>query len=113
MADLSRLKRRRNTLGAPPPLEEASHNLAAPETAPVAAHVASVRPVVTAQTEGRQRSDGRSMRRTGRTLQFATRVSMDWDDKLRMIAERDGLKFVEVLERGLDAYEVLKRQEGR
>jgi hypothetical protein len=34
MADLSRLKRR-NTLGAPPPLAEASQNLQAPEYAPV------------------------------------------------------------------------------
>jgi hypothetical protein len=34
MADLSKL-RRRNTLGAPPSLEEASQNLQAPEIAPV------------------------------------------------------------------------------
>ena len=34
MADLTKLKRW-NTLGAPPPLEEASQNLQAPEHAPV------------------------------------------------------------------------------
>ena len=51
------------------------------------------------------RIDGRSLRRTGRTVQFATRVSEEWDDKLRRIAQRDGLKLVEVLERALEAYE--------
>jgi hypothetical protein len=38
-------------------------------------------------------------------VQFATRVSEEWDDKLRRIAQRDGLKLVEVLERALEAYE--------
>ena len=53
----------------------------------------------------RTRLDGRSLRKTGRTLQFATRVSWEFDDKLRRIAQRDGLKLVEVLEKSLDAYE--------
>jgi hypothetical protein len=38
-------------------------------------------------------------------LQFATRVSVEFDDRLRAIAQRDGLMLVEVLERALDAYE--------
>ena len=88
MADLSKLKRR-NTLGDPPPVEEASQNLQAPE-------------IVEASP---RRIDGRSLRKTGRTLQLATRVSWEFDTKLRQIAQRDGLKLVEVLERALEAYE--------
>ena len=121
MANLSKLKRR-NTLGAPPPLEEASQNLKAPEVAPVVATSvpqprAAVTPLRKPETAGKGlemaahgqgRLDGRSLRKSGRTLQLATRVSWEFDDKLRHIAQRDGLKLVEVLERGLDAYETAR-----
>jgi hypothetical protein len=123
MADLSKLKRR-NTLGAPPPLEEASQNLSAPEIAPIVTPDATrPRAAVTPLrkphgagkwqekgTLGPTRLDGRSLRKSGRTLQFATRVSWEFDDKLREIAQRDGLKLVEVLERGLDAYEATRKK---
>lgn len=92
MADARRLKRlRRAGLGPPPPPAEARADLA-----PAAA-----------AGEGRSdgRIDGRRLRRSGRTLQFATRVSAAFDARLRGIAERDGLLLVEVLERALDAYE--------
>ena len=46
-----------------------------------------------------------SRRPSGRTIQFATRVSPEFDDRVRQIAMRDGLLLVEVLERALDAYE--------
>jgi len=59
---------------------------------------------------GRGRLDGRSLRKSGRTLQLATRVSWEFDDKLRHIAQRDGLKLVEVLEQGLDAYEAARKK---
>ena len=95
MADVSKLKRR--TLGAPPPMEEASTNLRAPEAVP-AVHVTA------AISEPIQRLDGRSARRTNRTLQFATRVRPEWDAELRALAQRDGLLLVEVLERALDLY---------
>jgi hypothetical protein len=123
MADLSKL-RRRNTLGAPPPLEEASQNLQAPEIAPVMEPPAEVprRAAVplqepaspqedaTPQPPHQQlRVDGRSLRKTGRTLQLATRVSWEFDEKLRHIAQRDGLKLVEVLERALEAYEEARK----
>ena len=123
MANLAKLKRR-NTLGAPPPFEEASQNLQAPEIAPVVTAPAvlsrdeavPVRKPVGAQQDdtpqlrdAQYRIDGRSLRRTGRTLQLATRVSWEFDDKLRRIAQRDGLKLVEVLERALDAYEAVKK----
>jgi hypothetical protein len=123
MANLSKLKRR-NTLGDPPPFEEASQNLQAPEialvvTAPAVlprVEAVSARQPVREQQDDTQpprdaqyRIDGRSLRRTGRTLQLATRVSWEFDDKLRRIAQRDGLKLVEVLERALDAYEAAKK----
>ena len=123
MANLAKLKRR-NTLGTPPPFEEASQNLQAPEIVPVVTAPAVsprgeavlVRKPVGEQQgdpphphDAQYRIDGRSLRRTGRTLQLATRVSWEFDDKLRRIAQRDGLKLVEVLERALDTYESARK----
>ncbi len=99
MADVSKLKRK--TLGTPPPMEEASSNLHAPETVP-AAHLLG------ATSEQISRMDGRSARRTNRTLQFATRVRPEWDTELRALARRDGLLLVEVLERALELYKNIK-----
>jgi hypothetical protein len=105
MADVSKLRRGR--LGAPPPADEASANLLAPETAPVtpvsveprsggnldvAAHMAA-------------RLDGRSLRRTNRVVPLALRVTPEFDGRLREIAARDRLLLAEVLERALAAYE--------
>jgi hypothetical protein len=92
MVDVSKLKRR-STLPPPPAIDEASPNLQAPEHAPAAPHHA------------KPRVDGRSLRRSNRTVQFATRVTQEFDARIRSIAERDGLLLVEVLERALDAYE--------
>jgi hypothetical protein len=50
------------------------------------------------------------LRKTGRTLQFATRVTEEFDDLLHKIAKRDGLKLVEVLEHGIAAYEDAQRR---
>lgn len=91
MVDMSKLKRR--SLPPPPAPDEASPNLKAPEHAP-AAH-----PPLT------KRIDGRSARRSNRTVQFATRVTAEFDDRIRAIAARDGLLLVEVMERALEAYE--------
>ena len=112
MADLSKLKRR-NTLGAPPSLDEASENLRAPEVAPTvppSAEEGAPASQPTPRAKGpsgpkRARIDGRSLRKTGRTVQFSSRVSDEFDERLRKVAQRDGLKLVEVLEFGLDAYE--------
>jgi hypothetical protein len=106
MADLTKLKRR-SSLGAPPPLAEASPNLEAPETAPVppVRRIAVVPAPALRAGEGVPRRDGRSARRSGRTLQFATRVSPEFDNRLRATAERDGKLLVEVLEEALEAYE--------
>jgi len=51
------------------------------------------------------RVDGRSLRRSGRTIQFATRVSPEFDERIRTIAKRERMLLVEVLEKALDAYE--------
>lgn len=108
MADVSKFKKmrgRRDELGAPPTLEEASVNLTAPEVAPVAqaqTGQASAQPVKETVTG---RIDGRTTRKTNRTVQFATRVTPEWDARIRAVAQREGVLLVEVLERALDAYE--------
>ena len=51
------------------------------------------------------RIDGRSLRRTGRTLQFGSRVSPAFDTLLRELAQRDGISLAEVLERALALYD--------
>jgi hypothetical protein len=123
MADLSKLKRR-NKLGAPPPLDEASRNLVAPETAPVSEadtqnEMVSLRHSAVGEkpreqpSRVRRRIDGRSLRKTGRTLQFATRVTPEFDDTLRRAAGRDRLLIVEVLERALALYEAAQQHGAR
>lgn len=92
MVDVSKLKRR--TLPPPPAPDEASPNLEAPEHAPAAPRPAKA-----------GRVDGRSLRRSNRTVQFATRVTADFDERIRAIAARDGLLLVEVMELALEAYE--------
>ncbi|MFX1722399.1 hypothetical protein [Paraburkholderia sp. A1RO-5L] len=100
MVDVSKLKRK--GLGAPPPIEEASPNLGAPETAPAPAPKAALAVAAAVQHE---REDGRTLRASGRTLQFATRVTPEFDQRIRAVAKRDGLMLVQVLEKALDAYE--------
>lgn len=108
MADVSKLKslkQRRSTLGEPPTLEEASPNLEAPEVAPASVSDASEKPK--RKLDGR--IDGRSVRRTNRTVQFATRVTPDWDARIRALAMQEGVLLVEILERALDCYEKQSR----
>lgn len=81
-------------------MEEASANLYAPESAGPSANTAA------ASSDLPRRMDGRSARRTNRTLQFATRVRPEWDAELRSLAQRDGLLLVEVLERALELYKL-------
>ena len=54
------------------------------------------------------RIDGRSLRRTNRTQTLATRVTPEFDARVRAIAQREGIMLVEVLERALDALEESK-----
>ena len=94
MADLSKFKKR---LGAPPPIEDTGANLKAPEVAPG--------PTATTVITAPKERDGRSARRTGRTVQFATRVSEEFDQRFRAVCRRDNLLMVALLEKALDAYE--------
>lgn len=102
MADLSNI-RSRSKLGTPPGLDEASQNTTAPEVAP--ADPAEL------PTAPRPRRDMRTARRTNRTLPFATRVSPEFDERVRNIAERDGLMLCELLEHALEAYELRKNSQ--
>lgn len=52
--------------------------------------------------------DGRSKFETGRTHQFATRVTESFHREFKTTAARDGLSMTVLLERCLDAY--LKRE---
>lgn len=94
MADLSKLRKKR--LGAPPTIDDTADLLKAPEVAPLAPAIPAI---------PRRGEDGRSARRTGRTLQFATRVSEEFDTRFRKVAKRDGLLLAQLLEKALDAYE--------
>ncbi|MDT3723019.1 hypothetical protein [Pseudomonas oryzihabitans] len=104
MADVSKLKLkgRREELGVPPSLEEASTNLTAPEVAPAARPVNPAPPKV---AEPKPKIDGRSARKTNRTVQFATRVTPEWDARIRALAQNEGVLLVEILEKALDRYE--------
>jgi hypothetical protein len=97
MADMTKLKKR-NSLGEPP--EEASNNLVAPEVAPVA--------------PPQNHIDGRSLRtrRSTRTIQFSTKVTPEFDARIRQIAHRDGLLLTELLEEALNSYENNKKLSG-
>ncbi|SJM95532.1 hypothetical protein [Crenothrix polyspora] len=86
MADLSTFKKK--NLGTPPSLNDAGNNLSAPEVAPLDDSI-----------------DGRSLKKTGRTEQLATRVTAEFHKKVKMLAARDELKIVELLEKSIALYE--------
>src|SRR6185369_15909478 len=48
--------------------------------------------------------DGRYLRRSGRTVQFATKVTAEFDQNVRQIAHQKGYLIVEVLEEMMDIY---------
>jgi len=84
MNDWQKLKRHK--LETPPTLTETISNLQLPEVIG-------------------EKVDKRTLRKTGRTEQFATRVSKEWLEKIKEIARKENLKLVEVLERLLESYE--------
>jgi hypothetical protein len=105
MADLSSLKSR-SKLGAPPGPEEASQNITAPEVAPATpARPSAAASAADEPNQVKPRRDMRSARRTNRTLPFSTKVSPEFDDRVRDIAFRDNLMLCELLEKALAAYE--------
>lgn len=84
MNNFDKLKKR-TTLGIPPSPEETKNNLHQPEVL--------------------EYIDGRTLKKTGRTHQLSTRVTDDFYKKIKMIAARDGLKIVELLELSVGLYE--------
>jgi hypothetical protein len=97
MADASKLKR---GLGTPPAPDEARTDLM-PE--PAAAGEPTLRPA--AGTGSTQRIDARSLRRSGRTVHFATKVTPAFDNRVRQIAAETGKMLTEILEEALQAWE--------
>ena len=93
MTDVSKLKRR--TLGAPPSAAEASRNLETPE----------VTPATLVSLGGYERLDGRSLQRSNRVIQFATRVTPEFDQRIGISPGRRIFLIVEVLEMALDGYQ--------
>lgn len=116
MADASKLKNRsrpRNSLGSPPGPDEVATSLNSPEVAPAeviseAVPTQSVTPTETQVSNAAPyvRRDGRSARKTHRIIPFATRVTPEFDNEIRDIADREGIKLVEVLEKALTAYKI-------
>lgn len=90
MNNFNKLKKK-NSLGTPPLPEETKNNLQRPEDYELV--------------------DGRSLKRTGRTHQLSTRVTDVFYKRVKMIAARDGLKIVELLEVGIDMYEKYNSRE--
>ena len=62
--------------------------------------------------EPRPRIDARTLRRTGRTVHFATKVTESYDYRVREIAAQTGKYLSEVLEESLSAYEKELQQQG-
>lgn len=131
MADASKLKKRpRNSLGNPPGPDEVATSLNSPEIAPAAevapesiakeqaipaTSVPSGSNEVASPAASQEnavvpyvRRDGRSARKTHRIIAFATRVTPEFDNEVRDIADREGIKLVEVLENALAAYKTQK-----
>ena len=95
--DTSKLKKKipakKNRFGTPPVIEEAGENLEAPETAPKVTN---------------KKSKKKARYKTGRTAQFATRVSPDFLKAFKKEAFNDDLKNVELLEACFEAYKEQK-----
>jgi hypothetical protein len=91
MADFT--KSRRSKLPPPPAPSEAKDNLTQPEHAPVPEPTPWV--------------DGRTLRATGRTTQFTTRVTSEFLKEIKLFAVKHDLNLNEVLEK---AFAALKRE---
>ncbi len=80
---------KKKRLGVPPALEDVSGTLEAPEHAPAA-------------------PERKARAKTGRIVQFGTKVTPEFDERFRGIAFRAKLKHSELLEEMLEAYEKIK-----
>ena len=107
MADASKLKR----LGSPPPIEEARTDLVLEPLSAVPEPVRSVsatralasaaQQMIQPTVDDYQRVDGRTLRKTGRTVPFSTRVKERTDARIRNLsATYQPLLISEVVELG-------------
>lgn len=113
MADVSALRNKSKSkgLGSPPGPDDYATSLNSPEIAPAPGNSAEVKESSSAVSIPEQltqepyiKRDGRSMRKTNRTIPFATRVSAEFDQRFRDIAYQEDLKIVELMEKALQAY---------
>ena len=110
MADASKLKR----FGSPPPsIDEARADLIPeppmvepePQPQPKAAVLITTPPPIRqseplGEIDDYERVDGRTLRKTGRTIPFSTRLNTETDRLIRRIAGKHGILIAEVVERG-------------
>ncbi len=83
MADFSKIKQsKKSRFGEAPAPDENDNNLNAPEVAPAR----------------------KARNKTGRTVPFATKVTVEFDEEFRRIAFLGKMKKVELLEKALEAY---------
>jgi hypothetical protein len=83
---------KKKTLPPPPSLHETRDNLSQPETAPA-------------------KLDKRTLRNTGRTVQYNVRVSTDFQEELNALMTRDRLTGWQWLAVAIEAYKALPEQE--
>jgi len=83
--------KKKNRLGTPPTKSEVLNNLTEPEAAP-------------ALQMGQKAVDKRTLRKTGMTEQFNTRVSKEFLKSLRATAKDEGRTLGKILELSLNAY---------
>lgn len=83
--------KKKNRLGTPPTEAEVLNNLTEPEVAPA--------------LQSREKSiDRRTLRKTGMTEQFNTRVSKEFLKSLRATAKEEGRTLGKILELSLNSY---------
>lgn len=85
-------KARVNRFPPPPAPSETTNNLDQPEVAP---YVGSI--------------DGRTLRATGRTSQFTTRISEDLHNEIKVYAAQHRMKLNELIEKGFAALKQIER----
>jgi hypothetical protein len=84
----NKLKKRKTTL--PEPLQEASENI--------------YRSAVLPEENHERKYSSRYIKRTGRVVQFATRVTPEFDQQIRQIASQENCYLAEVLEKMMKSY---------
>jgi len=93
---MAQLKKKKSRLGTPPPTTDTLNTLSEPESAPGAK-----KPV--------KEVDGRTLKKTGMTEQFNTRVSPEYSKEIREEAKKEGRTLGKMLELTLAAYKNNKR----